>query len=130
MAKTPEAKVKDKIKALLKKYGCWFAQPIMQGMAQNGTPDLLACVGGMFMGVEVKAGKGKPTELQKVQLRKIAESGGVSVVVNEQNLDQFEALLLHVLDHVADSRAAEVARGGVHSTLADDWGFREGPAHG
>lgn len=93
MAQTPEKKVKDQIKRRIKDAGGYYAMPVMVGMAQNGTPDFLVCVGGQFAGVEAKAGKGKPTKLQLVRLREILDAGGTALVINEQNMDQLEGWL-------------------------------------
>ena len=38
---TPEAKVKAKIKALLKQYNVYYAMPIGTGYGNAGVPDLL-----------------------------------------------------------------------------------------
>lgn len=96
MARTPEAKVKDKIKALIKKYDGYYAMPVMRGMAHNGTPDFLCCVNGWFVGIEAKAGKGRPTALQSVRLEEIRKAGGVSVVVNEKNLEELDQMLRRI----------------------------------
>lgn len=101
MAKTPEAKVKDKIKKLIKKHGGYYAMPVMHGMASNGTPDFLCCVCGVFIGIEAKAGKGKPTALQVVRLREIREAGGIAVVVNENTLEQLDTLLTRIKEKYA-----------------------------
>lgn len=94
MAQTPEAKVKAKIKALLKTYGSYYAQPIMRGMAHNGTPDILACSGGHFIGIEAKAdGSKKPTPLQYLRLREIQSAGGIALVIHKDNLDVLESTL-------------------------------------
>ena len=82
---TPESKVKDKIKAICKARGAYYAMPVMGGMASNGTPDFLISYKGRFVAVEAKAGKGKPTPLQLVRLKEIATSGAVAMVVNENN---------------------------------------------
>ena len=87
---TPEKKVKDKIKAMCKEAGAYYTMPVMQGMASNGTPDILVCHRGMFAGVEAKAGNGKPTKLQMIRLREIAEAGGAALIINENNLWQLE----------------------------------------
>ncbi len=86
MAKTPEGKVKDAIKALCKARGAYYAMPVMAGMASNGTPDFLICYKGVFIAVEAKAGKGTTTALQKVRLREIAAAGGTALVVNESGV--------------------------------------------
>jgi Holliday junction resolvase len=90
---TPEAKVKAKVHALLKKYEAYAVNYIGGAYANSGTPDILACVRGKFFGIEVKAGKNKPTELQLSNLRRIEAAGGVSLVINETNLDVLETAL-------------------------------------
>ena len=87
MAQTPEAKVKAKIKALLKEYGIYYAMPIGTGYGSSGVPDFLCCVNGKFVAVEAKAGKGEPTALQYKNLSNINASGGYTCVINENNLD-------------------------------------------
>ena len=90
MASTPEAKVKEKIKKILKEHGVYYAMPMGTGYGNSGVPDFLCCVGGQFVAIEAKAGKGIPTALQEKNLRDIKVSGGYSWVVNEENLDEFK----------------------------------------
>lgn len=87
MASTPEAKVKAKIKTILKEHNVYYAMPIGSGYGNAGVPDFLCCVGGLFLAIEAKAGKGVTTALQEKNLRQINEAGGLSLVVNENNLD-------------------------------------------
>jgi len=87
MASTPEAKVKDKIKKLLKEHNVYYAMPMGTGYGNSGVPDFLCCVNGKFLAIEAKAGKGIPTALQEKNLRDIRVANGVAVVVNEENLD-------------------------------------------
>lgn len=84
---TPEAKVKAKIKAVLKEEEIYYAMPIGTGYGNSGVPDFLCCVNGRFLGVEAKANGGKPTELQKKNMMDITSSGGVAVVINENASD-------------------------------------------
>lgn len=67
--------------------------PIGTGYGSSGVPDFLACHEGHFIGIEAKAGKGKPTALQEDNMRRIRESGGTTLVVNENNLNELEELL-------------------------------------
>lgn len=90
MAATPEKLVKNKIKVILQDGGAYYAMPIGSGYGNAGVPDFLACVNGRFLAVEAKAGKGKTTALQDAHLEKIKAAGGVSMVVNELNLDQLK----------------------------------------
>lgn len=100
MAQTPEKKVKDRVTRCIKTHGGWEAKPVMQGMGQNGTPDILACISGVFLAVETKSGRGKPTKLQQAQLRKIQQAGGLAVVVSEKTLSSFEKLCAFCQAHI------------------------------
>jgi hypothetical protein len=93
MAATPESKVKDKIKAILKKHGIYYAMPIGTGYGNSGVPDFLCCVAGHFLAIEAKAGKGKTTALQDKHLAQIGAQGGTAMVVNETNLEDLDNLL-------------------------------------
>lgn len=93
MAATPEAKVKAKIKAILKEHGVYYAMPIGTGYGNSGVPDFLCCVNGMFVAIEAKAGKGTTTALQDKNLREIKEAGGVSLVINEDNVLSLNTIL-------------------------------------
>ena len=93
MATTPEAKVKAKIKAILKAHNIYYAMPIGTGLGNSGVPDFLVCYGGHFLGIEAKAGKGKTTALQDMHLSKIAIAGGIAEVVNEENMHDIVNIL-------------------------------------
>jgi hypothetical protein len=91
---TPEAKVKTKIHAILKAHGAYAVNYIGGISANNGTPDILACLHGRFIAIEAKAGKNKPTDLQTLNLKRIDDAGGLALVINEENLPMLE----HILD--------------------------------
>lgn len=90
MAATPESKVKDKIKKLLKEYKVYYAMPIGSGYGNSGVPDFLCCVDGQFLAIEAKAGTNQATALQLKHLREIREAGGFGMVVNEESLPLLE----------------------------------------
>jgi hypothetical protein len=90
---TPESKVKAKIHAILKAHGAYAVNYIGGISANNGTPDILACLNGRFIGIEAKAGTNKPTDLQTLNLKRIDEAGGLALVINEGNLSQLEFIL-------------------------------------
>lgn len=96
MASTPEAKVKAKIKAILKEHGVYYAMPIGTGYGNSGVPDFLCCVNGKFLAIEAKAGKGQTTALQESNLRAIRASRGTAMVINEAGLadKSLEAVLV------------------------------------
>ena len=90
---TPESKVKDKIKAICKARGAYYAMPVMGGMASNGTPDFLICYKGCFIAIEAKAGKGKATALQLVRLKEILVAEGTPLIINEDTITAFTEVL-------------------------------------
>tara|TARA_B110000285_G_C14672393_1_gene400956 strand:+ start:57 stop:359 length:303 start_codon:yes stop_codon:yes gene_type:complete len=90
---TPEAKVKKKIVAVLKEHGAYYFYPVTGGFGNSGVPDIIVCHGGRFIGIECKAGKNKPTALQDKNLRDIKAAGGISMVINEDNIDEVKKCL-------------------------------------
>jgi Holliday junction resolvase len=76
MADTPEKKVKRGVTDLLKRYGAYYFYPVTGGYGMSGVPDIVACYNGCFFGIECKAGKNKPTELQQQNLERIKDNGG------------------------------------------------------
>ena len=94
MARTPEKAVKDKVVAILKGEGVYYFFPATHGYGRSGVPDIVACVpGGMFLAIECKAGKNKPTALQVREIEHIRKAGGIAVVVNEENWDMVRGLV-------------------------------------
>ncbi len=51
---------------------------------KSGVPDILLCVMGRFVAFEVKTQKGKPTELQLINIKKIRASGGLAFVIRSK----------------------------------------------
>jgi hypothetical protein len=96
MAQTPEGKVKDKIKRVLKKHKAWNFVPVSNGMGVHGIPDIIGCHCGVFLGIEAKAPNKKHnvSALQKVQLDGIDRAGGVAMVVaTDEDIDHLDRLL-------------------------------------
>lgn len=83
---TPESKVKNKIHRALEAVGAYAVNYIGGQYAKAGTPDILACLDGRFIGIEAKAGTNKPTLLQIMALRDIDAAGGLALVINENNM--------------------------------------------
>jgi len=51
----------------------------------RGVPDLVCCINGIFIGIEIKVDKNKPTKLQWFHLERIRKAGGISFWVNEKD---------------------------------------------
>ena len=94
MAATPEKKIKDKVKKALEDMDVYYAMPFTAGYGNSGVPDFLVCIEGKFFGIECKAGKNTTTALQEKHLSDIRAAGGVSLVIDETNVDNVKALIL------------------------------------
>ena len=77
-----EKQVENKIKNYLSSIGAYF-EKIHGGsfFPGAGIPDILACVQGRFVAIEVKKPDGgELSALQKLKLKQIEESGGIGIV--------------------------------------------------
>jgi hypothetical protein len=108
VAATPESKVKARVHALLAERHAYAVNYIGGQYANNGTPDILACLDGRFIGIEVKAGRGKPTALQLRSLALVDAAGGLSLIINEKSLDYLRECLQDI--HKAESNWHEFAK--------------------
>ena len=82
MAATPEGKVKDKVKRLLKKYGCYQFWPVQTGYGAP-TLDCLGCHNGFFFGIETKAPGKRPTPRQRLTMEDMREAQAAVFVIGE-----------------------------------------------
>lgn len=85
MAKQPETIFKERVLADLKLLPNTYAVKIQQ-VAILGTPDILACINGWFVALELKRDdKSKPDPRQKYELDKIDSANGVALVAHPLN---------------------------------------------
>lgn len=94
---TPEGKVKKQVKKILDDVGAYHFSPMTAGYGKSGVPDIIACYKGKFIGIECKAGKNEPTLLQKHNMKLINQSGGLSIVVNEGNIESLLTLVKEIV---------------------------------
>jgi len=87
MAKTPEGEIKDQVRKVLDEMGAYYFFPAANGYGRTGIPDVIACVGGHFIGIECKAGSKQPTALQQRELDNIEKAGGTGLLVNTDNIE-------------------------------------------
>lgn len=83
----------NKIKKFLESEDAWFVKFFANRMTKEGIPDILACVNGYFVGIEVKAQTGRPSELQIYHCEKIRKAGGFAFVVYPSGWDQFKKFI-------------------------------------
>ena len=74
--KTPESFEKATIRAFLGRIGAWQFSPYTAGFGKSGVPDIVACLRGVFWGIEVKREGKSPTKLQQLRGDEIRAAGG------------------------------------------------------
>lgn len=85
-----EKAFENKIKAYLKSIGAYFIKTHGDRFSRVGTPDIIACVNGQFVAVEVKAEKGKPSELQLHHIEEIKKAGGYATILYPKDFENFK----------------------------------------
>lgn len=74
--KTPESYEKAEICKYLDSIGAWYFKPTMTGFGKAGVPDIIACIGGEFISIEVKREGKEPTAIQERRMKEIRLAGG------------------------------------------------------
>ncbi len=97
MAAKPETVFRAKARKRLDMIPNSFWESIQQKTI-NGTPDILGCVNGFFVALELKATPNdEPTALQKLKLQRIVDANGVAFVLHPGNLE----VTLELLNNLA-----------------------------
>ena len=76
-----EKNFENKIKHMLKDEGAYFVKFFANGYTKTGVPDILACINGYFVCIEVKAENGHPSDLQIYNIEHIRRAGGFAFIV-------------------------------------------------
>ena len=91
-----EKDFEKKVKAFLKNRGCWVLKTWSNGVQRQGIPDLLVCCNGFFVGVELKAEKGRPSDLQLWNIEEIMKAGGIAIVLYPDQFERFKDMILEL----------------------------------
>lgn len=102
-----EKRYETKIKKFLESENCYFVKFFANGYTKSGVPDILCCCNGYFVGIEVKADNGKPSELQKLNCNRIRDSGGFAWIVYPSAFEKLKQLIRD-LKHDNFSRESEL----------------------
>lgn len=78
---TPEGKVKEQVKKLLRKHGVYWHCPVQNGM---GSPslDFICCCNGRYLGIETKAPGKEMTARQLCTSHDIRDAGGTVFMID------------------------------------------------
>lgn len=93
---TPEGRIKQQIKAVLKAAGAYKFMPVQNGMGDPAL-DFFVCHRGWFIAIEAKAPGKKPTPRQEDTMADICAAQGITLVVsNEEELEILRDLLAKI----------------------------------
>ena len=91
-----EKDFENKVKNYLIKNNAWVLKTWSNGIQRQGVPDLLCCINGFFVGIELKAEHGKPSELQLWNIKKIREAGGIAIVLYPNQFEEFKEMVIRL----------------------------------
>jgi len=77
---TPEGRVKEKVKKLLKEAGAYYHMPVQNGMGKPSL-DFVCCHQGRFLAIETKTEKGDLTLRQKATMQEMQDAGAIVLVI-------------------------------------------------
>ena len=88
-----EGDVKNQVKKLLKRHGWMYWMPPANGYGGTGISDFNCLRNGVFLAIETKFGKNKPTVNQKMFLNEVMIQDSFAFIVTETNIVFFEQWL-------------------------------------
>jgi len=89
-----EAEFQKQVQEFLRRQGVWYVKYWGGGrFTKAGIPDLLCCVNGRFVAIELKTETGKASKLQEYHIKKIQESGGQAIVLRPSGFKAFKAFI-------------------------------------
>lgn len=103
-----EKNFENKIKRWLTDHDCFFVKFFANGYTRRGVPDILASVNGWFVGIEVKADRGTPSDLQIESIQEIRNSGGYAWVVYPSGWNELQSILLNLINNIVIDNESEV----------------------
>lgn len=87
-----EKMFETKIKSHLDKCGAYHVKFFANSYTKVGVPDVLVCLNGKFVAIEVKAPNGKPSALQIHNLEQIRDAGGYGLLLYPKDWLRFVRL--------------------------------------
>lgn len=93
-----EKQFENKVKSYLKTIPhSWYLKYWGGGMGKAGIPDLLCCINGIFISIELKASNGKPSELQKYNTKLINKANGIGIILYPEGFSEFKKIIEGVM---------------------------------
>lgn len=79
-----------RVKKYIEGKGGWQVKFFANKYTKVGVPDIISCINGYFVGIEVKADRGSPTELQLHTIKQIRDAGGFAFVLYPSGYEFFK----------------------------------------
>ena len=92
-----ESNFQTKIIKYLESIGAYVVKYNASGISKTGVPDLIACVNGTFVAIEVKSATVVASKLQEYNLNQIRKSGGVGLILYPKYFNEFKELIENIL---------------------------------
>lgn len=89
----PEKIFENKVKSFLEEEGAYFVKYFANRNTRSGVPDILACVNGYFVAIEVKAQSGTVKDLQIYHIEQIRNAGGFAFALYPSAFDKFKQFI-------------------------------------
>ncbi|AGL03625.1 VRR-NUC domain-containing protein [Desulfoscipio gibsoniae] len=74
----------------------WFFKVWGGGFQRSGIPDLICCINGLFVALELKGTGGKSTKLQELNINNINAAGGIGLILYPADFKEFKTLVKEV----------------------------------
>jgi hypothetical protein len=82
------------------------------GYQKAGVPDLICCINGIYFEVELKSSTGRPTELQKHNIKLTNAVNGIGIILYPEGFNEFKNIVKGVINcntHIQDLIALKAA---------------------
>lgn len=102
----------------------WYVKVWGGGFQKAGIPDILACVNGFMVAIEVKGATGKPSALQCHNVSRINKGGGIGVILWPQGFNTFKELMQEVMKcdtHIQPLNAIRRVHTDTKCVILTDW---------
>lgn len=89
-----EKNFENRIKNFLKNNDIYYFKTFQNAFTKRGIPDIIACVNGYFVAVEVKATKGKASVFQLENKKDIEKNCGIHYLLYPEQFEKFKKDIL------------------------------------
>lgn len=88
-----EKNFENRIKKYLEKQNCWYIKFFANAFTKSGIPDILSCINGRFVAIEVKQETGVVSELQEFHLQDINKKGGIAILAYPSGFEELKDII-------------------------------------